>query len=72
MDGAREYNTKQNKPVREKQIPYDLTHVCNLRNKWAKGKKKRERNKPINNTLWTRDDKQGYQGEVGGEISKED
>ena len=26
IDGAREYNAKQNKSVRERQIPYDFTH----------------------------------------------
>ena len=33
MDGTREYYAKQNKSVRERQIPYDLIHVCNLWNK---------------------------------------
>ena len=33
MIGAREYNAKQNKSVRERQIPYDFTHMWNLRNK---------------------------------------
>ena len=46
MDGAREYNVKLNKSVRERQIPYDFTHMCNLRNKTSKGK--REREKPRN------------------------
>ena len=31
--GSREYNAKQNKPVRERQIPYDFTYMWNLRNK---------------------------------------
>ena len=32
MDGVREYYAKQNKSVRKSQIPYDFTHVWNLRN----------------------------------------
>jgi len=31
--GAREYYAKQNKSVREKEIPYDFTPIWNLRNK---------------------------------------
>ena len=27
MDGSREHYAKWNKPVRERQIPYDFTHV---------------------------------------------
>ena len=33
VDETREYNVKQNKSVRERQIPYDFTHMWNLRNK---------------------------------------
>ena len=33
MDGPGEYYAKWNKPVREKQIPYDFTHTWNLVNK---------------------------------------
>ena len=40
---ARMYYAKQNKPIRERQRPYDFTHVWNLRNKtdehMGKGKK---------------------------------
>ena len=43
MDGAREYYAKQNKSVRERQIPYDFTHIWNLRNKINEQKEKRER-----------------------------
>ena len=32
-DGVRKYNTKQNKSVKEGQMPYDFTHMWNLRNK---------------------------------------
>ena len=33
VDGARVYYVKQNKSSRERQIPYDCTHMWNLRNK---------------------------------------
>ena len=33
MDGPGEHYAKWNKPIREKQIPYDLTHMWNLMNK---------------------------------------
>ena len=33
MDGSREYNVKWNKSDLERQIPYDFTHMWNLRNK---------------------------------------
>jgi len=33
MDGTRGYYAKQNKSVRERQIPYDFSHMWNLRNK---------------------------------------
>ena len=33
MDGAGEHYAKGNKPVRETQIPYDLTYRWNLMNK---------------------------------------
>ena len=33
MDRARMYYAKQNKSIRERQIPYDITHMWNLRNK---------------------------------------
>ena len=32
MDGARSYYAKQNKSVRERQIPYGFTHMWNLKN----------------------------------------
>ena len=47
MGGAREYNAKQKKSVRERQTRYDFTHVWNLRNKTIEQKKK-ERDKPRN------------------------
>ena len=37
MDGPRDYYTKWSKSERERQIPYDFTHMCNLKNnKWTK------------------------------------
>ena len=36
MDGPGEHYAKVNKPVRERQIPYDLTHTLNLMNKLKK------------------------------------
>ena len=33
MDGPGEHYAKWNKPLREKQVPYDFTHMCNLVNK---------------------------------------
>ena len=39
---AREYNAKQNKSVRERQILYGFTHMWNLRSK-TQGKKMRDR-----------------------------
>ena len=46
MDGATVYYTKQNTSVRET-IPYDFTHMCNLRNKTGehRWREKRERGK---------------------------
>ena len=33
MNEAGEYYAKQNKPVRERQMPYNFTHMWNLKNK---------------------------------------
>ena len=33
MDGPGEHYAKWNKPVRERQIPYDFTHMWNLMSK---------------------------------------
>ena len=33
MDGPGEYYAKSNNPVRERQMPYDFTHMWNLMNK---------------------------------------
>ena len=32
LDGAKQYNAKQNKSVKERQIPYDFIQMWNLRN----------------------------------------
>ena len=40
MDEAREYMFKE---VRERQIPYDLTHMWSLRNKTNEQRERRER-----------------------------
>ena len=47
------YYANQNKSVRERQIPYDFTHIWNLRNKQMNisRNKKRERGKPRNRLL---------------------
>ena len=49
MDGARGCYAMQTKSVRVRQIPYDFTHMWNLRNQtdehMGRGKK-REENKP--------------------------
>ena len=31
MDGPRDYNTKQSKSERERQITYDITYIWNLK-----------------------------------------
>ena len=47
MDGAREYNAKQNKSNRERQIPYDFAHMWHLRKKTKEQRyKEKERDKP--------------------------
>ena len=50
VDGARMYYAKRNKSIRERQIPYNFTHMWNLRKKTDKhiggGRERREGNKP--------------------------
>jgi len=41
MDGSREYNAKQNKSIRDRQRPYDFTHMWNLRDKTNEQTKKK-------------------------------
>ena len=31
MDGPRDYHTKWSKSEKERQIPYDITYMCNLK-----------------------------------------
>ena len=50
MDGTREYNAKWNKSVGKRKIPYDFTHMWNLRHKISKGTK-RERERQRNRLL---------------------
>ncbi len=52
MDGAKEYNTKQMKSVRERQVSYDCTHMWNLINKkMHKGENQKETDLIIENEL---------------------
>ena len=49
MDGATEYNAKQNESVRERQIPYNFIYMWNLRNKINEQRgKERERERGAN------------------------
>ena len=36
MERPIDYNTKQNKSERERQIPYNITYMWNLKKKWYK------------------------------------
>ena len=42
-DGSRRNNAKSNESVRERQIPYDFTHIWNLRNKANEQRRKKKR-----------------------------
>lgn len=48
---SRGYNGWWNKSVRERQIPYDFTHVQNLRSGWNEWKKKTQKNRLLENEL---------------------
>ena len=67
MKGTGGYYAKRNKSVRERQIPYDLTHMWNLRKKTDEhmggGKGEREIN---HKRLLMIENKQGWWREVGG------
>ena len=63
MDGSRGYNAKWN--VREKPIPYDFTHMWNLKNKINEHRKKRD--KPRNRLLTIESKLMVTRGELGGE-----
>lgn len=45
MDGSKEYNTKQNKSIRGRQLSYNCTHLWNLSNKKMHKVKTLERKK---------------------------
>ena len=45
MGGARAYYAKQNKSVKERQIPYDFSHVWSLRNKTGEHRGRKEKKK---------------------------
>ena len=64
MEGARKFNAKVNKPVRERLILYDFTHMWNLRNKTNK-QRKQERNQK-NRLLAIENKLMIARGEVGG------
>ena len=66
---SREYNAKEIKSVREIQIPYDLTHMWNLRNKSNEQRKKRQTKKQ---TLNYRAQTNSYQRGGGGEWVKQE
>ena len=68
MNGTRGYYAKLNKSIRERQLSYDFTHMCNLRNKkgvigeGGKNKKQdkiKEGDKPLE-TLNHRKQTEGY------------
>ena len=49
MEEAREYYAKWNKSIRERVIPYDFTHMWNLRNKTNEQRgREREANQEAN------------------------
>ena len=45
MGGPRYYHTKWSKPDRERQIPYDITYMWNLK-RWYKWTYMQNRNRP--------------------------
>ena len=63
LDGATWYYTKQNKSVRERQIPYDFTHMWNLGTKENWTKKKRDKK---NRRLTIENKPMIPRGQVGG------
>ena len=52
MDGVREYYAKWNKTVREKQLPYDFTHMWYLMNKMNKQNRDRLTDRAGWHLLW--------------------
>lgn len=66
VDGTRDYNGKQNRSIRERQISYDFTHLQDLRNKRNKQRgKERKRGKPRNRLLTLENTLMVTRGEVG-------
>ena len=65
MDGPGEHYATWNKPVRERQIPYDLTHMWNLMNKLNWQAKQRQTHR------WRTDDSQSGGEGVEGLSKKE-
>ena len=68
-------NSVRERQVRERQIPYDFTHMWNLRNKTNEQRKKRERDKPRNGLLTIENKPMVTRGDVGegmGEIGDGD
>ena len=65
MDGGREYYAKQ---VRERQVPYNFTHMWNLRNKINEPRGERKRGKPGSRLLT-----KGYENKLrvtGGKVGR--
>ena len=60
MDEARVYYAKQNKPVSEKQIPYDFTQMWNLRNVTDEHREEEIEGQIIKQTLHHREQTKGY------------
>ena len=48
MERPIDYNTKQNKSERERQIPYNITYMWNLKKKWYKWTYLQNRNRVKN------------------------
>ena len=69
MDGAREYNAKQNKSVRERQMPYHFTHMWNLRNKTNVQREEKKRDKSSNRLLIMEKKLIATRWKEGGKIS---
>ena len=68
MDGAKENYAKQNKSVRKRQIPYDFTHMWNLRNNTNGPRGKKERGKLRNRLLTIKNKLMVTRGEVCGKM----
>ena len=60
MDGPRDYHTKWNKSERERQMPYDITHMWNQK-KWYKWTHLQNRNRYTikENNMFIKGERQG-------------